>query len=59
MSIYQVLNPATGEVVETYPTATDEQIADPAAQRGCVQVVVADDGGRACRDSDEGRGYLW
>ena len=28
MSIYQVLNPATGEVVETYPTATDEQIAD-------------------------------
>ena len=28
MSIYQVLNPATGEVVETYPTATDEQIID-------------------------------
>ncbi len=28
MSIYQVLNPATGEVVETYPTATDEQIVD-------------------------------
>ena len=28
MSNYQVLNPATGEVVETYPTATDEQIVD-------------------------------
>ena len=28
MSQYQVVNPATGEVVEEYPTATDEQITD-------------------------------
>uniref|UniRef100_UPI00048EFD6B aldehyde dehydrogenase family protein n=1 Tax=Brevibacterium album TaxID=417948 RepID=UPI00048EFD6B len=27
MSIYQILNPSTGAVVEEYPTATDEQIA--------------------------------
>ncbi|WP_028661008.1 NAD-dependent succinate-semialdehyde dehydrogenase [Nocardioides insulae] len=28
MSLYQILNPATGEVVEEFPTATDEQILD-------------------------------
>lgn len=28
MSQYQVVNPATGEVVEEYPTATDAQITD-------------------------------
>ncbi|MCK1801629.1 NAD-dependent succinate-semialdehyde dehydrogenase [Brevibacterium sp. R8603A2] len=28
MSKYQVVNPATGEVVEEYPTATDAQITD-------------------------------
>ncbi|MBY3985626.1 aldehyde dehydrogenase family protein [Rhodococcus fascians] len=28
MSLYQVINPATGEVVESYPTATDEDIRD-------------------------------
>ncbi|WP_448852497.1 NAD-dependent succinate-semialdehyde dehydrogenase [Corynebacterium sp. 335C] len=28
MSIYTVTNPATGEVVREYPTATDDQVAD-------------------------------
>src|SRR5690625_2078584 len=45
MSIYQVLNPATGEVVETYPTATDEQIVDAqersaAAFSSCTEPTV-------------------
>ena len=36
MTQYAVTNPATGEVLETFPTATDEQIqaALDAAQRG-------------------------
>ncbi|WP_291792017.1 NAD-dependent succinate-semialdehyde dehydrogenase [Brevibacterium sp.] len=57
MSIYQVLNPATGEVVETYPTATDAQIAEaqqrshdafgpwaarPVAERAAILNKVAD-----------------
>lgn len=31
MSEYAVVNPATGETVATYPTATDEQVADAVA----------------------------
>ncbi|TWC01627.1 NAD-dependent succinate-semialdehyde dehydrogenase [Brevibacterium jeotgali] len=47
MSIYQVLNPATGEVVETYPTATDEQIVEAqdrsaAAFTGWSETTVAE-----------------
>src|SRR4051794_6136992 len=35
---YRVLNPATGEVVEQFPTATDEQIQDAlAAAHGAFQ----------------------
>ena len=26
MSLYQVVDPATGDVVKEYPTATDEQV---------------------------------
>ena len=31
MSLYAVVNPATGEVVQEYPTATDKQIAEALA----------------------------
>uniref|UniRef100_UPI0025C41E46 aldehyde dehydrogenase family protein n=1 Tax=Brevibacterium sp. TaxID=1701 RepID=UPI0025C41E46 len=57
MSLYQILNPATGEVVEEYPTATNEQIAEaqqrshdafgpwaarPVAERAAILNKVAD-----------------
>ena len=32
MSLYQVVNPATGETVREYPTATDATIADVLAR---------------------------
>ena len=31
MSLYAVVNPATGDVVREYPTATDKQIAEALA----------------------------
>ena len=41
MSVYAVVNPATGDVVKEYPTATDKQIDEAlaAAQKAYLSLI--------------------
>ncbi len=49
MSVYAVVDPATGEAVKEYPTISDEELRDAIAQggQGSSQLVQRDHGGGA------------